>query len=134
MGYDLHITRKESWFDEDDSNNISMAEWTEYLKVDSEMRLDNFAEATTTNGEYVRVETKGMSVWTKYSKDGLDGNHAWFWPDNGNIVVKNPDIEIRNKMIDIAGQLKAKVQGDDGELYDTKETVIQKRPWWKFWS
>jgi predicted extracellular nuclease len=131
MGYNLYITRKENWIDEDDSNSISVTEWTEYVKSDSEMRLDNFAEATTKNGEYVRVETEGVSVWTKYSKDGLDGNHAWFSPTNGNIVVKNPDIEIRNKMIDIAGQLKAKVQGDDGEFYHTKETLAEKRPWWK---
>lgn len=121
MGYNLYITRKENWFDEDNSNNILLKEWTDYLKTDSEMCLDNFAEATTTNGELVRVELIGMSVWTKYSKDGIKGNHAWFWPDNGNIAVKNPDIEIRNKMIDIAGQLKAKVQGDDGENYETKE-------------
>jgi len=131
MGYNIHITRKENWFDENDTNNISLTEWTEYIKSDNEMRLDNFAEATATNGEYVRVETKGMSVWTKYSKDGHDGNHAWFWPDSGNIVVKNPDIEIRNKMIDIAGRLRAKVQGDDGEIYDTKESTIERRPWWK---
>ncbi len=134
MGYDVHITRKENWFDEDGSDNISVTEWTEYIKRDSEMRLDNFAEATATNGEYVRVEAQGMSVWTKYSKDGLGGNHAWFWPSNGNIVVKNPDIEIRNKMIDIAGHLNAKVQGDDGEFYDAKETIIERRPWWKVWS
>src|SRR3989337_2529120 len=108
MGYNLYITKKENWFDEDDSNHISLKEWTEYLKADSEMRLNNVAEATATAGEFIRGESEGMSVWTKYSKDGLDDNHAWFWPNNGNIVVKNPDIAIRNKMIDIAGQLKAK--------------------------
>jgi hypothetical protein len=133
MGYNLYITRKENWFDEDDSNNISLKAWTDYLMTDREMRRDNFAEATTTNGEYVRVETMGMSVWTKYSKDGIKGNHAWFWPDSGNIVVKNPDIEIRNKMIAIARQLKAKVQGDDGETYETIELVAERRHWWKLW-
>jgi hypothetical protein len=133
MGYNLYITRKENWFDEDDSNCISLAEWTKYLKDDSEMHLDNFAEATT-NGEYVKVETNGMSVWTKYSKAVAGGNHAWFWPDNGSIVVKNHDIEIRNKMIDIARALKAKVQGDDGEIYEIKETTSEKKPWWKLWS
>ena len=134
MGYDLHITRKESWLDEDDSKNISLSEWIEYIMADREMRLDNFAEATATNGEYVGVEAEGMSVWTKYSKDGLKGNHAWFWPNHGNIAVKNPDAEIRNKMIDIAEKLKAKVQGDDGEIYATKVPINEKRPWWKVWS
>jgi hypothetical protein len=133
MGYDLHITRKESWHDDDNSSDTSLTEWIQYLQADSEMRLDNFAEATATNGEYVRIESEEMSVWTKYSKDGIDGNHAWFYPYNGNIVVKNPDIEIRNKMLDIARQLNAKVQGDDGEIYDTKEPIVEKKPWWKVW-
>ena len=124
MGYNIHITRKENWFDEDVSNNISLTEWTNYLTTDKEMRLENFAEVTATNGEFVRMESEGMSVWTKYSKHGIDANHAWFWPHSGNIVVKNPDIEIRNKMIDIARQLNAKVQGDEGEIYDTKESII----------
>jgi hypothetical protein len=134
MGYNLYITRKENSFDDDEQNCISLTEWIDYLRADNEMRLDNFAEATATNGEYVRTESQGMSVWTKYSKDGVAGNHAWFWPDNGNIVVKNPHAEIRNKMIDIAGYLKAKVQGDDGEIYESKEPMIEKRPWWKVWS
>ena len=134
MGYNLYITRRENGIDEDDSNSISLNEWINYIKTDDEMRLDNFAEATATNGEYVRVETAGMSVWTKYSKDGVAGNHAWFWPDSGNIVVKNPDAEIGNRMIDIAGQLNAKVQGDDGETYNFKESVEARRPWWEVWS
>jgi hypothetical protein len=134
MGYNLYITRRENWFDDDEPNSISLTEWADYLKVDNEIRSDNFAEATTQNGEHVRVETQGMSVWTKYSKDGVGDNHAWFWPNNGNILVKNPDIEIRNKMIDIAKQLNAKVQGDDGEIYDTKELTTERGPWWKVWS
>ena len=63
------------------------------------------------------VERKGLSVWIKYSGDGLKGNHAWFDYREGNIVVKNPDDEIVNKMLDIAERLDAKVQGDDGEIY-----------------
>ena len=50
-------------------------------------------------------------------------------------------------MIEIAAKLHAKVQGDEGELYkpatdaaikttlvdDSKTTVVDKKPWWKFW-
>jgi hypothetical protein len=35
---------------------------------------------------------------------------------NGEIEVKNSDSEIRNKMIAVAASLKAKVQGDEGEI------------------
>ena len=59
----------------------------------------------------------GLSVWTGYSKPGQDGNQAWFGLWGGNVVVKNPDPEIRRKMYAIALWLAAKVQGDDGEIY-----------------
>jgi hypothetical protein len=148
MGYELHITRQENWFDEDDSRQISFDEWTQILADDKEMRLDNFAEATTTNGDTIRVESEGLSVWTKYSGNGLNGNYAWFDYSRGSIVCKNPDDEIIGKMLDIAGRLNAKVQGDEGEIYERSadnkisykhisesndNPVDNKKPWWKFW-
>jgi hypothetical protein len=149
MSYDIHITRQENWFEEDNTKKISLKEWTELLSNDSEMRLDNFAEATTTNGETIRIESEGLCVWTKYSGNGLDGNFAWFNYSQGNISVKNPDKEIINKMVDLAVRLNAKVQGDDGEIYehsldnkistkqisDNTDNVASKnnKPWWKFW-
>jgi hypothetical protein len=147
MGYDLHITRKNNWFDDDDSRNILLQEWIQLVSNDSEMRLDNFAEATLPDSETLRLESEGLSVWTKYSGDGVNGNHAWFRYHKGTIVVKNPDEEIIQKMIEIAAKLHAKVQGDEGELYkpatdaaikttlvdDSKTTVVDKKPWWKFW-
>jgi len=134
MGYELHITRKEDWSDKDESNEIELTEWVDYVKSDKEMRLEGYAEAKTGNGEKVRYENDGVAVWTSYSKNGLGGNYAWFDFGSGNVTVKNPDQEIINKMIDIAGQLKAKVQGDDGEAYDTRKTVQEKKPWWKVWN
>ncbi len=151
MGYDIHITRQENWFDEDEAQNISLNEWEYLVTNDTEMRLDNFAEATTSNGETIRVESEGLSVWTKYSGDGLNGNHAWFGYSQGSIVVKNPDDEIINKMLDIAVQLNGKVQGDNGEIYERSSNNkisyrhivnesdndnsknINIKPWWKFW-
>ncbi|HMR81749.1 MAG TPA: hypothetical protein PKE30_01405 [Niabella sp.] len=141
MGYDIHITRQENWFDEDESKKISLDEWKDFLLNDAEMRLANFAEATAT----IRVESDGLAVWTKYSGNGLDGNLAWFDYNKGNIICKNPDNEIINKILIIAKQLDAKVQGDEGELYeltdDKKITTRQlsdssnykEKPWWKFW-
>ena len=133
MGYELHITGKENWVNEDPSNDITLEQWLDYVKNDPDMRLDNFAQASTTDGQKIRIEEDGICVWTKYSKDGIDGNHAWFWLSMGNISTKNPDAEIGNKMMDIAGSLRAKVQGDDGELYTIREAVPISKPWWKVW-
>lgn len=140
MGYDVHITRKENWFDENDSNEITLTEWTDYIKSDHEMRLNNQASATADNGDHITYENNGLAVWTSYSKNGLGDNYACFDFRAGNVTVKNPDEEIKNKMIDIADRLNARVQGDDGEIYEVKtlttdkQETKDKRPWWKVWD
>ena len=143
MGYDLYITRQEDWSDDDESKKITLEEWVQFVNADPEMRLDHFAEAKLQNGDTIRIEKEGLSVWLKYSGDNVNGNHAWFYYTDGNISVKNPDPEIMYKMLSMAGGLRAKLQGDDGELYtaaDIKalETYFSKeprksKPWWKFW-
>ena len=147
MGYDIHITRQDNWFDDDINRKIALEEWTSLVSSDTEMRLDNYVEATTSAGEFVRVESEGLSVWTKYSGHGLNGNHAWFNYHQGNITVKNPDSKIITKMLAIADRLNAKVQGDEGEVYegsvdgqilhkhisDNDNQVDKPKPWWQFW-
>ena len=117
MGYDLHIVRRQNWFDEDATKDISLQEWVNYVNGDADMRLDNYAAATTIEGEKTITVSEGLSVWTAYSKDGINGNHAWFGYYEGCIAVKNPDDEIIKKMVEISIKLNAKVQGDDGEFY-----------------
>lgn len=124
MGYDLHITRKEDWSNEDSTQEISLAEWTAYCQEDDEMRMDNFAEARPSDGSYFKIEKDGIAVWKKYSLDGVNGNHAWFNHSFGNISVKNPDEEIIRKMISISEHLGAHVQGDDGEVYDESSVSL----------
>jgi len=101
MGYDLHITRKVLWHA--DGPAISLDEWKALVMNDPEMRFG----------------TESEGIWTSYSKDGrrIAGFHL---SPTGNIVVKNPDQEIRIKMYQIAQKLGAKVQGDESELYDAK--------------
>jgi hypothetical protein len=122
MGYEIHITRKENWFD--DEPKISLDEWKSYIASDPEMRLDGYAEAALPSGNVLRVESDGLSVWTAYSKHGVDGGMAWFDFRTGNLVVKNPDSEILAKMWMIAEKLQARVQGDEGEIYDANGNVI----------
>ncbi|WP_374087915.1 hypothetical protein [Methylomicrobium lacus] len=147
MGYEVHITRKEEWFEEE-GPEITIEEWKNYVVSDPKMRLDGFAEATTPDGSILRVESPGLSVWVAYSKHEEYGNMAWFDHYKDRITVKNPDEEILIKMHAIASALEAKVQGDEGEIYDSNgqsnwqelrgntgsESVVAKKPWWKFWS
>ena len=116
MGYDVHITRKEHWSDKI-GNDISLSEWLALVQSDPDMRLDGFTEATTSNGDVIRIESGGLSVWTAYSGHIEARNMAWFDFHRGRVVVKNPDMEIRQKMYQMAQRLRAKVQGDDGEYY-----------------
>ena len=80
--------------------------------------------------EKLRLDNEGLSVWLKYSGNGVKGNFAWFAFQHGNIVVKYPDQEIINKMIDIAGAMNAKVIGDDEELYDKKQSLNKAGKHW----
>ncbi len=140
MGYDVHITRRKHWVD-DDGPEITLDEWLELLKLDPDIRLDGFAEATV-DGSTLRVEAPGLAVWTNYSGDGVNGNHAWFYWSRGDISVKNPDVEILRKMHSISQALAAAVQGDDGEFYDSEGKPMhsdgdggmpKQKPWWRFW-
>ncbi len=93
MGYDVHITRKKNWWNED-GPAISMQEWESLVANDPEMRMDGYAEATVGNDKILRFENEGLSVWTAYSAHGKDGNMAWFNFSVGEKKVKNPATEI----------------------------------------
>ena len=116
MGYDLHIIRSKDWADSDEQP-ITLDEWLALIRDDPEMRVDGFAEAATPEGETVRVESRGLAVWTAYSGNELRGNMAWFDHWRGTIVVKNPDDEIIDKMKRLANKLSARVVRDEGEEY-----------------
>ena len=79
--------------------------------------MDNFAEASTPQGETIRYDNEGLAVWTTYSGHGQGGNMAWFDYRSGQIVVKNADDEIRKKMRELAQFFGARVVGDEGEEY-----------------
>ncbi len=117
MGYNIHITRQEEWYDEVPELCITIEEWVNYVANDPDMRLDNHAFVKTTSGEDFGVISEGLSVWTKYSRNGIDGGYAWFSYEAGNIDVKNPDDEILGKMYEIAVILGARLVGDEGEEY-----------------
>jgi hypothetical protein len=116
MGYDVHITRADPWTDSE-ADPITVEQWLDYVEQDPEMRWKGRAEAAAPNGDVIRVESPGLSVWTAYSGNNLNGNLAWFHWGRGRVIVKNPDSEVLGKMKRIAEYFKANVVGDDGESY-----------------
>ena len=99
MGYDLHITRKKLWSAEE-GPVITAEEWLAYVAGDPQLRLD----------PNMKTYAVRLAVPSKYPDPWLE----WF---EGDISTKNPDEPILAKMLEIAIALKAKVQGDDGEIY-----------------
>lgn len=120
MGYDLHITRREKWYDKDDLNVITLDEWVNYVKADKELKFEGNSDNPV----------DWDAIWVADPK-GIKPPFRYF---DGRIIMKNPDEHIIAKMIAIAKALNAKVQGDEDEIYD--ETYLAKqagKPWWKFW-
>lgn len=115
MGYDLHITRKPDWSDED-GPEISFQEWADLVEADPDLRLDGVAEATFPQGTVLRYVNPGVAVWTAHPR-GEENGLAWIIHEGGEISVKTPDEAFIAKMVEIAGRLDARVQGDDGEYY-----------------
>lgn len=126
MGYDLHITRKEFWADED-GPEITHEEWNAYVAADPELTQDPI------NSETDYLYTQGEDVWP-------------LWWSDGEISTKNPEKSMVIKFVAIAESLGARAQGDDGEYYDQHGEMIPeeqpeeaptpsetKKPWWKFW-
>lgn len=117
MGYDVHITRKEEWSD-DDGPVITLDEWLAVIDADPDLRHDGFAETTTPDGSTLRVEYPGLAVWTAHPVHREPGNLAWISFSEDELVVKNPDPPLLAKLVEIAARLGANVQGDEGERYD----------------
>lgn len=140
MGYDVHITRKELVHDVN-GPEISLDEWRDYVKIDREFELREHTEFTEQDGSNNHFEHPGSAVWIQWSKHGKGVDEGLFFPQDGNVTVKNPDKEIVRKMVRIAAVLDATVQGDDGEMYNDKAEIIDEHgdltpenPWWQFWK
>ncbi|HEX8552297.1 MAG TPA: hypothetical protein VF681_12175 [Abditibacteriaceae bacterium] len=107
MSYDLHITRKKFWTDED-GPVITPEEWLAVVENDGDLRIDD------AQGEPF------FAVW-----DGPGEYQCWisYDADEGGLYSKEPTDEFFDKMIQIAALLGSKVQGDDGETYRADGTI-----------
>ena len=81
-------------------NPIAAEEWLAYIEKDPELTLSG------ENGPY----------FAKWSGESTTGE-AWLDWHAGNVETKNPGEALIDKMVAIARQLGATVQGDDGEIY-----------------
>jgi hypothetical protein len=106
VGYDVYITRAQHWSD-NEGHQIAPEEWIAVVQDDPELAL---------------AEQYGpcFALWSGTSKY----RYPWLdWYD-GNVFTKNPDRKIVEKMVQLAQQLNATVQGDDGEVY-TSGTALR---------
>src|SRR5687768_5963785 len=99
MGYDLHVTRKEFWSD-DDGPIISLEEWMTYVARDPDLEPD-WENPGPENARLV-AHPDQWPIW---------------WRDTGEIYAKNPDPFVVAKLVQIARALGARVLGDDDEIY-----------------
>ena len=100
MAYDFHITRAALWA-ENEAHQILASEWLNVVDDDMELIRD------PSNGPYsVRWNSRRSS------------EVGWFdWCD-GNVYTTDPSQAAIAKMVAVAALLSAKVQGDDGEMYE----------------
>ncbi len=102
MGYDLHITRAADW-SENLGLEITAEEWLTIVREDPELRPD------ASNGSYA-------AEW-----GSADSEHTgWFDWYEGTVYTTDPDGPTVGKMVSLAGFLNGKVQGDDGEVYESQ--------------
>ena len=149
MGYDLHITRREDWSDdEQQALDITLEDWLKYVDNDPELELSDAYRIKVPGSETESQVAPGFCEWANHPTK----ERPWFDYSNGSISAKNPDDDTIRKMLSISKTFHAKVQGDDGEIYslssdnkiingsisndenlDNNTARDNKKPWWKFW-
>lgn len=110
MGSKVYITRAS---DGCDTNNLSISldEWLAYLRSDSELKINGFADPPVEDTIWHDLKP-GLAIWLHY-----EGGNVWFDHRDGNIEVTSPDEPTIAKMKQIARRLQAAVVGDQGERY-----------------
>lgn len=108
MGYELYITRASSWLDAKQSP-ISEAEWEAVVAADPELEisLDEWCDLEIDG----KVERIHPIVWEH------DGDRTPLWFCQGAVDTKNPGRAAIQKMVELAGKLKARVLGEEDEEY-----------------
>jgi len=105
MGYDLHVTRADDW-SMNEGAWITPEEWLAVVRGDAELQL--IADSEPYPAEWL------------HDPSGSGTTFEW---SEGNVFVKNPTKPAIMKLETLASGLRAKVQGDDGEVYRDGEVA-----------
>jgi hypothetical protein len=113
MGYDVHLVRTEDWVDAK-SDPITRAD------VDAIIAADRTLSWSTT--DYVEMSDDDGSVKRYYA---INWNGASvFWWFGAEVRCKNPSKSELLKLVELAGALRARVVGDDGERYERGKNLF----------
>ncbi|MFF9020273.1 hypothetical protein [Streptomyces eurythermus] len=116
MGYDVHITRRTPWWEEE-GEQITTQEWAAVVAADSDLEMVQVARASPRGqGTVLEYRHEWLAQMTTHPQRDIQG--AWLDWEGGRIVVKNPDEILLKKMREIARVLGARVQGEECEYYD----------------
>lgn len=106
MGYDLHITRAQVDWD-DDQHPINAEEWLNLVANDDTLKVFE-----NDNDEYI------LTDWTPAEEPHQGHYFTWY---HGRISAKYPPKSAFIKMLQLAELLGGRVLGDDGELYQAAD-------------
>jgi hypothetical protein len=115
VGYNVYVARRHNWYD-DDGPQIAAEEWRQLVDADPDLAMVGFAEASVDNA-VLRYESPFLAQMV--TRPDVQTAGAWLDLEDGMIVVKNPDDTLLAKMVQIAEALGARVQGEEGEYYDS---------------
>lgn len=142
MSYEVHITRKEDWSDQE-GPVITRDDWVSYIAIDKSLELDGDRAAKVDPRVASGAKDPTHTRWKDWPGRADGEREAWMWLENGNVVVSDADAAFRRKLFLIADSLGARLVGDDGETYNSvgepekgRQRLAadgRRRPWWKFW-
>ncbi len=112
MSYDLHITRNQPHSDVP-SRPIALDEWLEVVGADSSLAHEQPPAVTAPDGSLLQIDSPGAAVWSGHP----DSAQVWFHHFGERVTARQPDLETRRKMFELAQALNARVLGDQGEEY-----------------
>lgn len=109
MGYDVFITRAEH-LDKNSDQPISETEWKALLQSDSSLEVSpaDYFERRTADGKTERFQ---MVLWTAHP------DRPPFMLIDGAVQITSPDEKTIQKMVEMAVRLRARVIGEEGEVY-----------------
>lgn len=117
MGYDLHISRREYWHDED-GPEISLDEWQAYAAQRADLVPCPVRDADGT----VIADSGARGAFGVQSEPG-----EWWILDwsRGTVTTSRPPQDIIRIMVAMAQDLNARVLGDDDEDYGPDGEAVE---------